>query len=240
MQVNKKLELQELALVIAAKNLNPTVLNLDFLKYTGIIPTDWELKRQPVYTNQGVQLVFQNGISIIAQPNRIVFIEAISSKDIQEIQVAEIASNYTEKLSQVEYQAIGINPVGYVEFDSDIDSHSYLSQTLLSPGSWQEFGESPMKAGIDLSYTLSRSQFNLKINQALLKFPDKSVSAIMFSGNFNYQVVSDNSEEKRTELQGLIQNWKTDLETYQKLIEEKFLSSITEITNISPLVSPAH
>ncbi|WP_228059627.1 hypothetical protein [Plectonema radiosum] len=47
MQVNKKLELQELvmpaaggAIAIAAKNLNPTVLNPDFLKCTGIIPTD--------------------------------------------------------------------------------------------------------------------------------------------------------------------------------------------------------
>jgi hypothetical protein len=239
MQVNKKLELQELAIAIAAKNLNPTALNPDFLKYTGIIPTDWELARQPVYTNQAAQLAFQSGVSIIAQPNRIVFVEAIANKNVQELQVAEIASNYTQKLSQVEYQVVGINPVGYVSFDSDAESHQYFSQTLLSPGSWQDFGETPVRAGIDLSYTLSRSQLNLKINQAILKFPEKSVSAILFAGHFNYQIAGDNPEEQRSDLQQVIQNWQTDLETYQKLIEEKFLSSVTRIPNIFPVMSSA-
>lgn len=239
MLIKNNLKIQEVAIAISAKNLNPTILNPDFLKYTGIIPTDWELARQPVYTNQAVQLVFQSGVSIVAQPNRITFMEAIASKSFDELQLAEIACNYVDKLSQVEYIAVGINPVGYVGFNSDAESYQYLSQTLLSPGSWQSFGEAPMKAGVELSYTLHRSQLNLKINQAVLKFPDKSVSAVLFSGNFNYQVVGDNSAEKKKDLQKLVTNWQADLQTYQQLIEDNFLSVTNENMNMLPLIPQA-
>ncbi len=239
MKINKKLELQEIVITVTAKNLNPAVLNPDFLKYAGIIPIDWELARQPIYTNQAAQLTFQNGISIIVQQNRILFVESMVNKDTEELKVANIAMGYTEKLSQIEYQGVAINLVGYVGFDSDIESHQYLSQTLLSPGSWQDFGETPMRAAIDLSYDLNRCLLNLKINQAILKFPEKSVSAILFSGNFNYQVLASDQEVKVTDLQQTIQNWEADLKTYQQLIEDKFLSSVPAMSNIFPVASLA-
>jgi hypothetical protein len=65
------LQIQELAIAIIAKNINPTVLNTDFLKYTGVIPSDWELERSPVYANGVAQIIFSNGLAIVAQPNRI-------------------------------------------------------------------------------------------------------------------------------------------------------------------------
>jgi hypothetical protein len=37
--------IQELALALTAKNHSPTLLNSDFLKYSGIVPPDWELAR---------------------------------------------------------------------------------------------------------------------------------------------------------------------------------------------------
>jgi len=40
--MNPNLQLQELAISIKAKDLNPTVINPDFLKYTGIVPNEWE------------------------------------------------------------------------------------------------------------------------------------------------------------------------------------------------------
>ena len=35
-----QVSVQELVIVIAAKNNNPTILTVDFLKYSGIIPSD--------------------------------------------------------------------------------------------------------------------------------------------------------------------------------------------------------
>ena len=39
---------QELAIVISVKTQNPSLLNEDFLKQTGIVPSDWKLARELV------------------------------------------------------------------------------------------------------------------------------------------------------------------------------------------------
>ncbi|MBD2492438.1 hypothetical protein [Aulosira sp. FACHB-615] len=70
--MSQSLSIQEIAIVIATKQYNPTILTPDFLKYSGIVPIEWELAQQPVLTNSNAQVVFQNGISIIAQVNRII------------------------------------------------------------------------------------------------------------------------------------------------------------------------
>ncbi|MGH2414087.1 MAG: hypothetical protein ACRDEA_10425, partial [Microcystaceae cyanobacterium] len=58
-------EIQEIAINISAKNLNPTMLSEDFLKFSGIIPSDWELGKQPVLSPTLAQVSFQNGVSIV-------------------------------------------------------------------------------------------------------------------------------------------------------------------------------
>lgn len=56
--MTQSLAVQELAIIIAAKNHNPTILTPDFLKYTGIVPADWELARQPIFTSSVAQVIF--------------------------------------------------------------------------------------------------------------------------------------------------------------------------------------
>jgi hypothetical protein len=88
-----QISVQELVIVIAAKNNNPTILTADFLKYSGIIPSDWELARQPVLTHNASQVIFTNGISIVAETNRIIFIEQVTDKSADEIAIPQIAQN---------------------------------------------------------------------------------------------------------------------------------------------------
>lgn len=127
---------------------------------------------------------------------------------------------------------MGINPVGLFMFDSQTHSHQYLCQNLLSPGSWQQFGEAPMQAGLQLSYTLKRGQLILGVNQAKVQYPDKSGSAIVFSSNFNYPLLGNLDSERLDNLQQLIQNWQEDLKTFRQLLKEKFLPSVSQQTNL--------
>ncbi|MFM6738339.1 MAG: hypothetical protein ACKPJT_23095, partial [Microcystis panniformis] len=64
-------EIQEFSIAITAKSLNPAMLTVDFLKYSGIVPPDWELNSQPVLNPNYAQVNFQNGIGIVAQPRTI-------------------------------------------------------------------------------------------------------------------------------------------------------------------------
>ena len=105
--MNQTLITQEFGIIIAAKNHKPTILNVDFLKYSGIVPTDWELARQPIYTQSVSQVAFTNGVAIVAEPTRIMFIEAIENKAAKEISVPNIAKKYISALPNVEYEANG-------------------------------------------------------------------------------------------------------------------------------------
>ena len=237
--MNKTIQTQELAIAITAKNLNPNIVNLDFLKYSDIISSEWELARQPVYTKTLTQLVFQNGIAIVAQPNRIVFAETIDATHIQELQISQIAAKYIEKLPNVKYQAVGINPKGFVTFTESNAASNYLLKNLLAAAQWQEFGNAPPKAAIQLAYTLENSQLNLTINEGLLKVSeDKSVPAVLFSGNFDYKIAGTEPEARLKNLHQIIQNWKINLETYRELINNKFLSNIIDDKNLIPFGVP--
>ncbi|MBV6622965.1 MAG: hypothetical protein KI793_08435 [Rivularia sp. (in: Bacteria)] len=237
--MNKTIQIQELAIAITAKNLNPNVVNFDFLKYSNIISSEWELARKPVYTRNLTQLIFKNGIAIVVQPTRVVFAQATDGREIQELQISQLASSYIEKLPNIEYQAVGINPKGFVTFTESNDATNYLSKNLLASGEWREFGSTPVKAAIQLAYTLEESQFNLTINEGLLQISsEKSVPAILFSGNFNYNIYGDEVQTRLQHLNQIIHNWKNDLETYKELINNKFLSSKMNNQDLIPFGVP--
>ncbi|MUG98760.1 hypothetical protein F7734_43295 [Scytonema sp. UIC 10036] len=216
------------ALVFAAKNHSPSILNPDFLKYSGIVPQDWNLARQPIYTNSAAQVIFTNGISIIAEPNRVIFMEPIGDKAMSELNIAEIARKYVQTLPNIEYEAVGINPRGYVSFAGSPDAaRLYMTETLLSPGAWQSAGDSPMRASLNLVYKFQRAPFYLSITEAALRNEDEtSTPIVLFSGSFSYELSGENGAEKINSLHQAIDNWQVDLETYSDIINHKFLQTI--------------
>lgn len=225
--MNQSLVVQELVIVIAAKNLSPTILNLDFLKYSGIVPGDWELARAPIYTERVAQVIFTNGISIVAEPNRVMFLEMIEGKSFTSIEIPGIARKYVETLPNVEYQAMGLNPRGYVTFENQQDAaRKYIGETLLSPGSWNEVGIAPMRATVNYAYTLERGNFNLSVSEASVRQPDETMTTIvLFSGNFNYDTAGNTESEKLAFLGQALENCEADLETYIDIVNNKFLVS---------------
>lgn len=234
--MNQTVTTQELAIVLAAKAFNPALINPDFLRQTGIVPMEWELASEPLASSQVAQIVFQNGISIAAQPDRIMFVEAVGSKPDTEVQVAEIAQKYVQLLKRVEYQAIGINLRGYVGCPDSADApRQYLTQTLMKPGSWQEFGTEPMRASLNLSYKMEKGQFVLSINDATLQFPESEALPVMlFSGNFSYDLAELSEDERAQQLSQTISNWQTDLDTYRDLINTKLLAQMPSTPDAVP------
>ena len=65
-------DIQELSITIAAKELDPTLLSEQFLKFSGIVPNEWELARQPVLNPGGSQVMFKNGVVYIEDANKVI------------------------------------------------------------------------------------------------------------------------------------------------------------------------
>ncbi|MBD2513902.1 hypothetical protein H6G93_02550 [Nostoc sp. FACHB-973] len=225
--MNQSLNIQEIAIAIAAKQHNPTILTPDFLKYSGIVPSDWELAKPPIITDSAAQVVFQNSISITAQVNRIIFTEAIATKEFTEVEIPALAGKYVETLAQVDYQGVSINFRGHVFFEEQNNTaRNYIFGTLLNPGPWHEFGQAPVQAAMRFNYTLEGAQMSLDINQGGLQLPDQTVRPIvLFTATFNHPIVQEEQSQRLAALSEIIANWRTDIEAYKELVNTKFLNS---------------
>lgn len=224
------LALQELIVVLAAKNHNPTLLNPDFLRYSGIVPLEWELARPPVLTQRSSQVTFQNGIAVIAEPDRVVFVENIQGKAIAEIAIPRLAQKYMESLPNIDYQGIGLNPRGYAAFPGGEDAaQQYLTGTLLAPGSWFNFGEAPARSAVSFVYTLEHGLLSLSVSEALLQESEtQAIPIVLFVGNFNYTLTGESHNERLQSLSDSLGRWQVDLEVYQNLVNQKFLAKAAE------------
>ncbi|WP_013321871.1 hypothetical protein [Gloeothece verrucosa] len=218
-------EIQELSISISAQKLNPTMLSEDFLKASGIIPSDWELNKQPVLNPNYAQVSFQNGVSIVTQPRTITFLEMLGTKQSTEIKLPELVHKYVEKLPLAEYQGLSISPKSVVPLSGSLDAgRKFITETLLAPGAWQEFGKEPVQAGLNLLYQLDKCQFNLTINEARLQLPDQqSLPALLFSGSFNYDLTSNTEGERIEKLNQGIDEWEANLEAFREIVNERFL-----------------
>lgn len=228
--MNQNLVLQELDIVIAARNFKPGILTSDFLKYAAIVPGAWELAQPPIHSNNFSQIEFLNGIRIIAQDNRIMLLESIEGKETGDIAVPYIAQNLIQSLPNIEYEAIGINPRGYVPFNQQQDAaRQYLIEKLLAPGAWHNVGNSPMRANLNLVYNLDRSPFYLTVSEAVLRFHDETtLPVVMFGGGFSYIVTGNTIQERLNFFGQTINNWQSDLLTFQEIISSKFLTQVSE------------
>ncbi|MEX0271437.1 hypothetical protein AB3R30_20070 [Leptolyngbyaceae cyanobacterium UHCC 1019] len=227
---------QELVIIVAAQNQSPAVFNLEFLKYSGIIPSEWELARQPIYTPQVVQLAFQNSVVITAQAGRILFTETIESKDFSVIEIIQVARRCIQSLPNMEYEAVGINPAGHVEFDPPEATSTYLSKTLLADGPWQTIGQAAPRTRLSFTYTLERSPFNLTISEAKIRQADETLKpVIVFGGNFDYVLEGTTQPEKLQHLHQVLDHAQADLDTYQALINQNFLSVIESQPTLLPV-----
>lgn len=226
--MNHQLILQEFSIILAVEEQNPTALNPDTLKYTNVIPSNWELASAPIIQKNFVQLKFTTGVMIIAEYNRIILVQSLVNKSVADIVIPDIAKKYAQTFPNVKYQAVGINPNGYVSFSREQNTaRTFLTKTLLSPGSWQEEGELPMRVNLNLVYKYERASMYLNITEAAIQDIDKTTTPIViFGANYSYKVNGESSEEKLAYLHKVIDNWQVDLEAYSNLVNNKFLASL--------------
>jgi len=231
--MHQAVTIHELSLVVPIRNCKPELLSAELLKYSGIVPMDWELAQPPIQGSQGSQILFQNGVGASAQADRVVFVEVMGQKLASEMTIPAIAQRYIETLPYADYHALGINFRGYLDCDGDPDAASrYLTQTLLAAGSWQEFGTAPLQAALQLTYPLEEGELNLSINDATIEFTDQPLlSVILFSGNFNYDLnhglkgfAPEPGQNPLSHLLNLIRRWEHDLDLFKTLINQHFLS----------------
>jgi hypothetical protein len=224
-----KLITQEIAIVIAVSVQNPTMLNEDFLKQAGIIPIDWQLEREPVYSDRVAQIMFTNGFSIVAQPDRLMFLEIVGDKSIEALQAGEVAQKYVAALKMADYRSVGINFRSYAPQNSPDAATTYINNELLVAGNWQQYDRSKVSASVNLNYDLGDRQLSLSIDAATIQFPTPLAHpAVVFSGTFSYDTTAS-SGDRVTKIAKIIGNWQQELNELNSFIAARLLSATSDL-----------
>ena len=90
-------------------------------------------------------------------------------------------------------------------------------------------GKAPVKAAVNLVYSLEQGELNLSVAEAMLQLQDADPTpAVLFSGSFQYEIAGELEGEKLQHLYKLLENWQPDLEAYREIVNERFLGKEVE------------
>jgi hypothetical protein len=220
---------EELAIVIVADEFNPSILNPNFLKISGIISTDWELQQQPVLNANVAQLVFKNGVNIVAQGNSLTFTQIIDPNKGNNLEIPVSVRNLVEKLPNADYKTISINPKILVGFPNTQDAgRDFITKKLLSHGAWSNLGVVPPQASVNFFYQLEHCKLILNLNEAQIQQGDQQqqqlIPALLFAGSFYYEVANYAAAERQQKLASCLENWATDLDSFRVIVNQRFLA----------------
>jgi hypothetical protein len=216
------LDIIEVSIVLVINNFRPNTVNVDFLKYSGIIPDDWELSTNPVMNNLQTQINFTNQVKINAENNRIIFTEALGKED--QPKVPQLSYQFMQSLNKANYQALGFNTNHLVILNQDEDlARRYITEKLLKPGIWYKASKEPIKASINYYYTLDDCQLNLTVSEAKLQIPEQPTqSALLFTSNSHYKLPGETNLEKYQSLAKTLENWQSITKKHRTIITAFF------------------
>jgi hypothetical protein len=169
---------------------------------------------------EGSQIVYQQGVSIIAQPQRISFVELILNKEPGTIAIPSLAKALAKLLPSLDFVGVGINFRGYLDFaGKEAAAHRFMFSHLLALGDWHNIGTAPVQAGLNLGYTFADKRLNLTINEASIRPPEQPATPIvLFSGNFDYELNATENQVDLTKLEQVLDNWQKDLDLYEEVV----------------------
>jgi hypothetical protein len=161
------------------------------------------------------------------------FGENIGDKDINTLTVATIATKYLDIFKLAKYSAIGINIRSYSPQSTIGSATEYINQQLLGNGNWQNYGTAPVRASLNLVYTLPGRQLNLDVAAAGIQFAEQEITpVILFSGNFSYNLATPEPDRNLAAVSQVLAKWQTDLSAYCELITDRFLTPQQPVISI--------
>jgi len=212
----------EITIVLVAQNHNPTILNPDFLKYNKIVPENWNLKEKPICIEPMARVVFENGIQITAELDKVIFLEPVrNEKDIDKVEIPEVAIRYIETLPHVNYIAVGINPKGHLSFTTEDDAQNFILNTFANTNPWKQFESKPRNVGFKFSYMLEKAVLTLAIEASLFNIAqEERVPVVLFAGNFHHNISGETIGIRLSNLISIVKDWRKDIDTYREFVKK--------------------
>lgn len=209
----------EFAVVVAANDNNPTILNKDFLADQEIVPEEWawevlaQLSTPPFATVQ-----YKSDVTITVETNKFTVVDKSEAIDPESSKIKDIAKQYIDVLKHVRYTAVGINFDVFIEIDKTKD---FLINRFLKPGSWNSEKHSMEASSFKFVYPLGNGKFNFSFGKGRKSSATPegvgNREGLLIKTNFHRNCTGYPSSDQVNEY---LENVKTDWETCQNTISD--------------------
>ena len=218
-------DLVELSVVLVATSNNPSIINPDFLTDNDIIDKNRSLQEDPVTTPVFAQVVYEDGLTVRADPERVIFVQSASGTSMGNIICPEMAKCYARAVPHVPYRAVGINPKLHVHLADA--NRAKVANALGDRGSWLSYKDSEPEVQLKAIYPFGSRKIVVDILGATRRRPNgQPLPGLLFQGNVHRDLAQTSSQKRIEELISIVSNWETDVLDCRTLAD-KFTSHAT-------------
>ena len=205
------------SVVLTADNIDPSMINPDFLRHSGIVGLDLKTEQPPVSTPLLSQVTFEGGLSIVAQPDRFMVLQQgeVATEDIAP---PAIAKRLLEKVPYPAYKGIGINPSCIRPLD---DASEGVATALKKGGKWMAFDGSSPVFYLKAVHSYEGRQITFDIQDAKGHESDGSESfGLYFSANIHRDISETIQDQRIAKLMSILSGWKDDLSDFMSMAHQ--------------------
>lgn len=212
------IELTHFSVVVLAQTHNPTILNPDFLRNTGIVPGEYKIKNF-ICTPPIAQVIYEEGISVIAEFEKIQFVDELLERLPHESPIPQIAVNYIGTLPYVKYTAAGINFAGHRRFSDHEAVRAFIRKRFVKEGPWTNSQNEAIDIGLNFVYSSGTVKRTININPGEYKKTEEDSGPIVVLRYNHHLAVPPNDTDA---IAAFVLDWKNAFKQYVEFNDNIF------------------
>ena len=207
-----------LSVVLIAANVEPSIINPDFLRHNDIVDPDLQTEQPLISTPVFSQVAFEGGLSVVAQPDRFDFTQQGEALT-EDVAIPDIARRFLERVPHPAYKAIGINLTGVRPLDDG--SVGGVASALIEGGKWMAFGNVSPVVYLKAVYSYQDRQITMDVHDAKKQESDgSSLSGLLFAVNIHRYIVETDQARRIGWLMSILSKWRDDLSDFRNLVAQ--------------------
>ncbi len=210
------IELVGFSVVLVSSLNNPSIMNPDFLRHNNIVDADRQLQGDPISTPVYAQVSFEGGLTVKAEPNRVIFEQTRNPLTKKTVTCPAMAKRYLETVPHVLYTAVGINPKGYRRSPPEIPEK--VTTAFRDKGSWMSFKDVCPDIQLRTTYMYEKRTIVLEVAEAKKQVEHGStIPGILFQANIHRDISATNQQGRIEKMEKILQSWEEDLSDFLAL-----------------------
>lgn len=213
-----KLDLTNFSIVVIAQANNPSILNPDFLRNNSIVDASFT-PVNVVCTQPVAQVSYAEGISIIADFERLQFVDTELKRIPNDSPIPKIATQYVKVLPHVKYTAAGINFTGHIVCKGLESARNIVSEKFIKDGPWLRCGDNPPQIGLKFAYIFDEVKCTIAIEATeMVRSETDRQYVILVNTNYHFNV----KDKAIVEIESFVSNWQMQYDRLNGFIKEFF------------------